>query len=49
MKTLKIETMNGMSFEVTGEVTTKVIDGETIYFCKGNSFPACIVKEVIDL
>lgn len=47
MKTLKIQTVTGAQFEITGNVTQKEINGETIYYVNGQSFPEEIVKEII--
>ena len=46
MKTLVIKTVAGEEFTVTGNVESKVIENELIWYCNGQSFPDEIVKEV---
>lgn len=47
MKTLVIKTVTGLEFTVTGNVESRVVENELIWYCNGNSYPDEIVKEVI--
>lgn len=40
---LLIKTVTGLEFTVEGEVTTKEVDGQLIYYVNGSSYPASIV------
>lgn len=43
---LKIKTIDGQEFEVSGKVTSKnTLDGK-VYYCRGESFPESIVTEI---
>lgn len=46
MKTLTIKTAMGKEFTVTGNVESRVVDNELIWYCDGQSFPDEIVKDV---
>ena len=43
---LKIRTVTGAEFEVHGTVTSRVVEGELIYYCAGQSWPEEIVVEI---
>lgn len=47
MKTLVIKTVTGLEFTVTGNVESRVVENELIWYCNGNNYPDEIVKEVI--
>ena len=46
MSKLLIKTVTGKEFTVEGIVTTKIIDGQLIYYVNGASYPASIVKSI---
>ncbi len=48
MRGLRIRTPTGQEFEVIGAVTFKDFNGDgRIYYCDGQSWPAEIVREVL--
>ena len=48
MRGLRIRTQTGQEFDVIGAVTFKDLPGDgRIYYCGGQSWPAEIVREVL--